>query len=163
MYRSLRHVRSGLLTVGFTTSNGRGESASNEVAQFCVVLSSGISHRNTFFVTPMALAKAKKLSSKCSCAKGIDPSVNQRWLSFARWLSKPWAPTEKEIAAVLSQIVTQTMALLTRAGYVVEEEGRATVATDKEEGVLAPLQAASITYRIAYGPRQGQKLLTLQS
>ena len=73
------------------------------------------------------------------------------------------APTEKEITAVLSQIVTQTMALLTRAGYVTEEEGHATVASDNEEGVLAPLQAASITYRIAYGPRQGQKLLTLQS
>jgi len=73
------------------------------------------------------------------------------------------APTDKEITAVLGQIVTKTMALLTRAGYVVEEEGRATVASDNEEGVLAPLQAASITYRIAYGPRQGQKLLTLQS
>jgi len=71
-------------------------------------------------------------------------------------------PTEKEITAVLSQIVTQTMALLTRAGYVTEEEGRATVVSDKDDGVLAPLQAASITYRIAYGPRQGQKLLTLQ-
>ena len=73
------------------------------------------------------------------------------------------APTDKEITAVLGQIVTQTMALLTRAGYVTEEDGHATVASDKDDGVLAPLQAASITYRIAYGPRQGQKLLTLQS
>lgn len=72
------------------------------------------------------------------------------------------APTEKEITAVLSLIVTRIMTLLTRAGYVIEEEGRGTVLSDKEEGVLAPLQAASITYRIAYGPRQGQKRLTLQ-
>ena len=73
------------------------------------------------------------------------------------------APTEKEITAVLSQIVTQTMELSTCAGYVTGEEGRATVASDEDEDVLAPLQAASITYRIAYGPRQGQKLLTSQS
>lgn len=40
------------------------------------------------------------------------------------------APTANEIAAVLRQMGTQTMALLTRVGYVMEEEGRATEASD---------------------------------
>ncbi|MGH8610682.1 MAG: hypothetical protein ACREYF_01195 [Gammaproteobacteria bacterium] len=31
------------------------------------------------------------------------------------------------------------------------------------EAALAPLQAAACTYRIAFGPRAGQKVLTLQT
>ena len=49
---------------------------------------------------------------------------------------------------------------------LVEEMGQAWLAepdADGEEaGTLRPLQAAAITYRIAFGPRAGQKVLTLR-
>jgi hypothetical protein len=48
---------------------------------------------------------------------------------------------------------------------LVEEEGSTYMADndgDSDEArVLRPLQAAACTYRIAFGPRAGQKVLTL--
>jgi len=67
---------------------------------------------------------------------------------------------------VLHKIITRTMKLLTRRGVLVEEEGSTYVAdndADSDEArTLRPLQAAACTYRIAFGPRAGQKMLTLQ-
>jgi len=67
---------------------------------------------------------------------------------------------------VLHKIITRTMKLLTRRGVLVEEEGSTYMADndgDSDEArVLRPLQAAACTYRIALGPRAGQKVLTLQ-
>ena len=67
---------------------------------------------------------------------------------------------------MLHKIITRTMKLLTRRGALVEEEGSTYVADndgDSDEArVLRPLQAAACTYRIAFGPRAGQKVLTLQ-
>ena len=58
------------------------------------------------------------------------------------------------------------MKLLTRRGVLVEEEGFTYMAdgdSDSDEArVLRPLQAAACTYRIALGPRAGQKVLTVQ-
>ena len=58
------------------------------------------------------------------------------------------------------------MKLLTRRGLLIEEQGQAYLADtdgDSDEArVLRPLQAAACTYRIAFGPRGGQKVLTLQ-
>ena len=59
------------------------------------------------------------------------------------------------------------MGLRTRRGVLVEEEGSTWVADNGSDSVearvLRPLQAAACTYRIAFGPRAGQKVLTLQS
>jgi len=67
---------------------------------------------------------------------------------------------------VLHKIVTRTMKLLTRLGVLVEEQGQTYLADndgDSDEArVLRPLQAAACTYRIAFGPRAGQKVLTVQ-
>ena len=56
--------------------------------------------------------------------------------------------------------------LLTRRGVLVEEQGSTYMADidgDSEEArALRPLQAAACTYRIAFGPRAGQKVLTQQ-
>ena len=56
--------------------------------------------------------------------------------------------------------------LLTRRGVLVEEEGSTYMADndgDSDEArALRPLQAAACTYRIAFGPRAGQKVLTVQ-
>jgi hypothetical protein len=76
------------------------------------------------------------------------------------------APTDHELQTVLHKIITRTMKLLTRRGVLVEEEGSTYVAdndADSDEArTRRPLQAAACTYRIAFGPRAGQKVLTLQ-
>jgi hypothetical protein len=67
---------------------------------------------------------------------------------------------------VLQKIIKRTMKLLTRRGVLVEEEGSTYLAdndADSDEArVLMPLQAAACTYRVALGPRAGQKVLTVQ-
>ena len=76
------------------------------------------------------------------------------------------APTDEALRAVLHTIITSTMKLLTRWGVPVEEEGSTCMADidgDSEEArSLRPLQAAACTYRLAFGLRAGQKVLTLQ-
>ena len=76
------------------------------------------------------------------------------------------APTDEALQAVLHKIITRLMKLLTRRGVLVEEEGSTYMADndgDSDEArVLRPLQAAACTYRIAFGPRAGQKVLTVQ-
>jgi hypothetical protein len=56
--------------------------------------------------------------------------------------------------------------MLTRRGVLVEDMGQTYLAEPdaygEEARTLRPLQAAAITYRIAFGPRAGQKVLTLR-
>src|SRR5215471_10929234 len=73
------------------------------------------------------------------------------------------APSADELAAVLLKIITRTMRLLTRLGFVIKEPDRTYLAETDTDGALTSLQAASCTYRIALGPRAGQKVLSLQS
>jgi hypothetical protein len=58
------------------------------------------------------------------------------------------------------------LALLTRRGVLLEDDGQSYLAesdTDAEEArTLRPLQAGAVTYRIAFGPRAGRKVLTLR-
>jgi hypothetical protein len=58
------------------------------------------------------------------------------------------------------------MKTLTRRGLLVEDMGQTCLAEPDADGeearTLRPLQAAAVTYRIAYGPRAGQKILTLR-
>ena len=76
------------------------------------------------------------------------------------------APTDEALQVVLHKIITRTMKLLTRRGALVEEQGSTYMADNDghsdETRVLRPLQAAACTYRIAFGPRAGRKVLTLQ-
>jgi len=76
------------------------------------------------------------------------------------------APTEEALQTVLHKIITRLMKLLTRRGVLVEEEDSTYMADsdgDSDEArKLTPLQAAACTYRIAFGPRAGQKVLTVQ-
>jgi hypothetical protein len=48
-------------------------------------------------------------------------------------------------------------------GALVEEPDRTYLAETDTDGALRSLQAASCTYRIALGPRAGQKVLSLQT
>jgi hypothetical protein len=76
------------------------------------------------------------------------------------------APTDEALQTVLHKVITRLMKLLTRRGVLVEEQGQTYVADsdgDSDEArTLRPLQAAAGTYRIAFGPRAGQKVLTVQ-
>ena len=74
------------------------------------------------------------------------------------------APTHAALEALLAKIITRILRLLTRLGHLVEEEGETYLAgsvTDPDD-VMTPLQAAAAHYRIAQGPRAGQKVLSLQ-
>jgi len=66
----------------------------------------------------------------------------------------------------LHKIIARLMKLLTRNGVLVEEQGQTYMADDgsasDEACTLRPLQAAACTYRIAFGPRAGQRVLTVQ-
>jgi len=82
------------------------------------------------------------------------------------------SPTDEELRALLHKIITRLMKLLTRRGVLVEEdEGGSSYLADAdadadadsdEARALRPLQAAACTYRIAFGPRAGQKVFILQ-
>ena len=76
------------------------------------------------------------------------------------------APTDEELHALLRTVIARLMKMLTRQGVLVEDLGQTWLAepgADGEEArTLWPLQAAAITYRIAFGPHAGQKVLTLR-
>ncbi|RPI42281.1 MAG: hypothetical protein EHM59_18210 [Betaproteobacteria bacterium] len=54
------------------------------------------------------------------------------------------------------------MRMLTRQGYLIEEPEMTYLADIAADNPLVSLQAASCTYRIALGPRAGQRMLSLQ-
>src|SRR5262245_35163633 len=73
------------------------------------------------------------------------------------------APTVEELEVLLAKIITRTMRILTCLGALIEEPDRTYLAETATDGGLTPLQAASCAYRVALGPRAGQKVLRLQS
>jgi hypothetical protein len=74
-------------------------------------------------------------------------------------------PTDDEVYALLQTLIARLMKLLTRRGVLLEDMGQNYLAEPDADGeearTLRPLQAAAITYRIAFGARAGQKVLTL--
>ena len=77
------------------------------------------------------------------------------------------APSDEALQALLHKITSRLMKPLTRRGVLVEEdEGSGYLAdsdADSDDArALCPLQAAACTYRIAFGPRAGQKVFTVQ-
>ncbi|QBQ56289.1 hypothetical protein E3U44_18640 [Nitrosococcus wardiae] len=71
-------------------------------------------------------------------------------------------PTTEQLQGLLSQIIQRIMKALTRHGALIEEEGMTYLADMESDVALAPLQSAACTYRIALGPRAGQKVLMLR-
>ena len=70
------------------------------------------------------------------------------------------APTTEQLQKVLTQIIKRVMKVLTRKGALLEEAaGMPYLADTERDPALAPLHAAACTYRIALGPRAGQKVL----
>ena len=73
------------------------------------------------------------------------------------------SPTTEQLQNLLSQIIQRIMKVLTRNGALIEEEGMSYLAEMETDAALSPLQSAACTYRIALGPRAGQKVLTLKT
>jgi hypothetical protein len=73
------------------------------------------------------------------------------------------APTATELQALLLRIIKRLMKFLTRKGFLIEEQGMSYLDGSDPDRALGPLRAAACTYRIALGPRAGQKVLTLQT
>jgi hypothetical protein len=75
-------------------------------------------------------------------------------------------PTDDELEALPQTVITRLMKMLTRRGVLIEEMGQTYLSepdVDWDEArTLRPLQATAITYRIAFGPRAGQGVLTLR-
>lgn len=75
-------------------------------------------------------------------------------------------PTDDALHALLQTVIAQLMKMLTRRGVLVEDMGQTYLTEPDVEGeearTLRPLQTAAVTYRIAFGPRAGQKVLTLR-
>jgi hypothetical protein len=69
---------------------------------------------------------------------------------------------DDELHALLQTVITRLMKMLTRRGVLIEEMGQTYLADPDADGdearTLRPLQAAAVTYRIAFGPRAGQKV-----
>jgi hypothetical protein len=73
------------------------------------------------------------------------------------------APTAAELQALVQQIAARIGKVLEQQGLLERDMENAWLATLGESGALDDLIGHSITYRIAVGPRTGQKLFTLQS
>jgi len=75
------------------------------------------------------------------------------------------ALTDDELHMLLQTLMTRLMKLLTRQGLL-EDMGQTYLAEPDTDGdqarTLRPLQAAAVTYRIAFGPRAGHKVLALR-
>ncbi len=71
------------------------------------------------------------------------------------------APTPRELQTLLTRIIKRVLKVLTRKGALIEDAPDSLYLADTDgDPALAPLQAAASTYRIALGPRAGQKVLT---
>ena len=81
----------------------------------------------------------------------------------ARRCSMKRAPGVAELEPLLNRIIQRVVKLLTRTGYLIEEQGVRYLAQAESDCALTPLQAAACTYRIALGPHAGQKVLSLQT
>jgi len=72
------------------------------------------------------------------------------------------APSAAELEGLLDRIIQRIVKLLTRTGYLIEEQGMSYLGEAESDRALTPLQAAACTYRIAWGAPAGQKVLSLQ-
>ena len=68
------------------------------------------------------------------------------------------APSVAELEGLLNRIIQRIVKLLTRTGYLIEEQGMRYLAEAESDRALTPLQAAACSYRIAaQGHTRGKK------
>lgn len=71
-------------------------------------------------------------------------------------------PSSKEMEKLVRQIANRVIKLLLKRGLI-EQDDSGENYLPSPSGVFDQIQGSSITYRVAFGPRKGQKVLTLQS
>jgi hypothetical protein len=75
--------------------------------------------------------------------------------------------SDDELHALLQMTIARLMKMLTRRGVLVEDMGQTYLGEPNADGeearTLLPLQAAAVTYRIAFGPCAGQVELKLKT
>jgi Putative transposase len=71
-------------------------------------------------------------------------------------------PGAQELQGLIEQIAVRIGRTLEQRGLIERDVEKAWLASEDEAGPLDDLIGHSITYRIAVGPRAGQKLFTLQ-
>jgi len=72
-------------------------------------------------------------------------------------------PTKAELDALLASITSRVGRHLQRRGWLTQDAESSHLTLDREDTALDSLLSHSITYRIALGPRAGQKAFTLRS
>ena len=92
--------------------------------------------------------------------------VHQRGTDGTPELVEGLAPTDEALQTVLHKIITRTTQAAHPWAVLVEEERSTQMADNDGDShvarVLRPLQAAACTYRSAFGPSAGQRVLTVQ-
>ena len=74
------------------------------------------------------------------------------------------APTVKELGVVVNRISRRVVKFLERRGFLErDDQSRYLRLETSRDEAIQQLYGHSITYRIAIGPQQGRKVLTLQS
>ena len=66
-----------------------------------------------------------------------------------------------ELIDILRKIIARVLRYLEKARLIVKDQDVTYLKLDDHDSGFDKLQAASTTYRIAFGPRAGQKVLTL--
>lgn len=64
------------------------------------------------------------------------------------------APTNRQLQELLQRMIRRIMRCLVRRNVLIEDAGQVYLTEQDPDEVLAPLQAAACTYRIAFGPRK---------
>src|SRR5690606_19531942 len=97
----------------------------------------------------------------CQAEKLVAFSCKRR--GQLRFVPVP-APSEAELRRLVQRIAERIGRSLERSGLITRDIEDAYLAFDPgEEAPINALLGASITYRIATGPREGQKVFTLQT
>jgi hypothetical protein len=73
------------------------------------------------------------------------------------------APSGDGLQGLLDRIIARLIKMLIRKGYDVEDQAITYLADIDADNPLKGLQAALCTYRVALGPRAGQKVLSLRT
>ncbi|OYV49025.1 MAG: hypothetical protein B7X10_02325 [Burkholderiales bacterium 21-58-4] len=72
-------------------------------------------------------------------------------------------PQTEDIEKILATIINRVLLLLEKRGLLTKDEEQASLTLDHETSAMDRLQSSSIVYKIAYGPRAGQKVFELKA
>jgi hypothetical protein len=139
-----------------------------------------VTHRaiSTFLIQPAGLNRAQAATGAVTLIQRFGSAANWNSHLHCLYLDGVYdttgktpvfhpvrSPTAEQGQSLLHTIIKRILKLLIRTGHLVEEQETLFMAEnpDETDTAMAPLQSAACPYRIALGPRTGQKVLTLQT